>query len=443
LRSDLVFLILLLKQGFMKITSTGIEFIDFNEFKRFATEYDLLGSVSLSEPIIDKNGNILIKEKVAIKENLLKKLEAMEGKYIPSFKLGMSRDLMRMLKLVLTKAVMTRINDKSNEFINHLYEQNAEKMASLKGIIQNSFYSKPLALAFFKILLNQKDFFNHLSDLGLLSLGSVIQKQYNLKMVNRYSFLAGLCADICTNKDGIYKQSLAGQSLGRTASLSVEIGRKLELPEEILSAIGSHPIAKFEIPGAVIAEINSEELRSHTFNQELLAGSALDGDASEVDEDEEAEFSEETSEVVLESLKIARYVIENLKVTADKDKVSEKLLVMFTYSAERGLFRKDIADPMINCFKEFDVAIKKIRLVASVENKCKFPSSAWAYPKPKSAQILCKDRNYQCPWIVNGWDLKIITAQDPFGYIGTALSVGTYPKCALEEELHEKVKISD
>ena len=114
---------------------------------------------------------------------------------------------------------------------------------------------------------------------------------------------------------------------------------------------------------------------------------------------------------------------------------------MFTYNSEKGIFRKDLADPMINRFVEFDAAIKKIRVIAEIENKCKFPPAAWAYPKPKAAQVLCKERNYQCPFIVNGWDLKIITAQDPFGFIGTSLAVGTYPKCALEEELQKKVKI--
>lgn len=114
----------------MKITSTGLEFQDFPEFRTFVLEYELLGSVSLSEPIVDKSGNVLLKEKVAIKENLIKKLEEMDGKFIPSFKLAMSKDLMKMLKMVLSKAILSRIEDKSNQFIKHLYEQNAEKMAS-------------------------------------------------------------------------------------------------------------------------------------------------------------------------------------------------------------------------------------------------------------------------------------------------------------------------
>lgn len=426
----------------MKITSAGIEFLEFNEFKNFAVDYDLLGSVSLSEPVVDKNGNILIKEKVAIKENILKKLEGLEGNYIPSFKLAMSKDLLKMLRLVLSKAILSRIDDRSNEFIFHLYEQNAERMASLKGIIQNSFYSKTVALSFFRILLSHKEFFNHLADFGLLSLGAVIQKQYGFKMVNRYSFLAGLCADIAVSKEGLYRQSFFGSSLTSAVSLSIEIARKLNLPEEIISAINNHGNSNFEIPGVNPANVNLEDLRKHQLNQDLLAGSGMEDDASD-DEEEAVEYADNTAEVTLDALKIARYIMENLKATNDKEHVSEKLLVMFTYNAEKGLFRKDLADPMTSRFKEFDHAIKRIRIIAEIENKCKFQTSAWAYPKPKSSQILCKDRNYECPWIVNGWDLRIITPQDPFGHIGTALEVGTYPKCALEEELHAKIKYTE
>ncbi|GBF48957.1 hypothetical protein LPTSP4_04630 [Leptospira ryugenii] len=423
----------------MKITSNGIEFQDFPEFKRFVLDYELLGSVALSEPIVDKSGGILLKEKVAIKESLINKLETMDGKFIPSFKLAMSKDLMKMLKTVLAKAVLKRIEDKSNEFIKHLYEKNPEKIASLKGIIQNSFYTKSLALSFFRILLNEKEFFNHLADMGLLSLGAVIQKNYHFKMVNRYSFLAGMCADISTSREYLYRKSLLGQTLTQTTSLSLEITRKFALPDEITSAINGHPITNFEIPNATLIEINVSDLKNHPLNQELLNGTPMEDEST--DEEEEAtEYSEETAGVVLAALKIARFIMENLKVSVDKEQVSEKLLVMFTYNAEKGTFRKDIADPMINRFTEFDLAIKKIRVIAEIENKCKFPPAAWAYPKPKAAQVLCKDKNYQCPYIVNGWDLKIISAQDPYGYIGTTLGVGTYPKCALEEELQQKVK---
>ena len=297
----------------MKITSTGLEFQDFPEFRTFVVEYELLGSVSLSEPIVDKSGNVLLKEKVAIKENLIKKLEEMDGKFIPSFKLAMSKDLMKMLKQVLAKAVLSRIEDKSNQFIKHLFEQNAEKMASLKGIIQNSFYTKSIALAFFRILLNEKDFFLYLADMGLLSLGSVIQKKYQFKMVNRYSFLAGLCADISTSKDGIYKRTLIGLPLTTSTSLSTEIARKFALPEEVIAAINGHPLAAFEIPNGNPPDINIEELKKHPLNVELLAGTSMEDESLE-ENDEEGEYAEETADVVLSALKIARYVSENLKV---------------------------------------------------------------------------------------------------------------------------------
>ncbi len=423
----------------MKITQNGLEFYEFKEFKKFATEYDLFGLVSLSEPIIDKNGNILLKEKVAIKDSLIKKLDTMDGQYIPNFKLVMSTDLLKKLKLVLAKAVLQRIEDRSNEFINHLYEQNAGKMASLKGIIQNAFHTKSLVLAFFKIQLTMPEFFNHVADLALLTLGATIQKQFPFKMVNRFSFLAGLFADLSTSHNELYKSSFMGQSLAQITALSSEIARKYNLPEEVVASINSHPITAFEIPGAQAPVFKLEEVRKSFLNMDLLSNSAMEDDSLE-EEEVDSVYSEDTADVVLEAMKIGRYILENLKVSQDRENISEKLLIMFTYNAEKGLFRKDLADPMINRFKEFDQAIKKIRTIAEVENKCKFPPSAWAYPKPKAAQIICKNKNYACPLVVYGWDLKIITTQDPFGFIGTNLPVGTYPKCSLEEELHSRLK---
>lgn len=423
----------------MKITASGLEFFEFREFKKFATEYELFGLVSLSEPIIDKSGNVLLKEKVAIKDTVIRKLDQMEGQYIPTFKLLMTSDLLKRLKGVLAKAVISRIEDRTNVFVHHLYEQSSNKMASLKGIIQNSFYSKSLVLAFFKVLLTMPEFFNHITNMGLLSLGAVVQKNFQYKMVNRLAFLTGLFADLSGSHNDLYKECFYGQGLNQLTALSSELARKFNLAEEIIAAINSHPISAFEIPGTKPADFKLEEVRKSFLNLDLMNSVSLDDESLE-EEEVEGQYSEDTAEVVLEAMKIARYISENLKATQDKDHVSEKLLVMFTYNSEKGLFRKDMADPMISRFQEFDQVVKKIRVVAEIENKCKFPPSAWAYPKPKAAQILCKNKNYACPLIVNGWDLKIITTQDPFGFIGTALNVGTYPKCSLEEELQAKFR---
>lgn len=424
----------------MKITPTGFEFNDFSSFKRFAIDQELVGAISLMDPVLDKNGNVLIKEKVNIKESMMKKLEDLDGQYIPDFKLILSGELLKKIKTQIAKSVFRRFEDKSNAFLHYIYRESNTELPNFRGIITNAFCTRNLTLVFFRILLEKPQFFNHCVDLGLLSMGSVIQKRLGVKMVNRYSFLAGLLADVCLVDTDYWKYPVGGKDVAKYIKLSANVVEKLNLPYEIMDAINGHPIPELvmDMDGEP-NELNLDSIRQGRMFKEILSTDA-EGDESIGEEDSSDDgITERTTEFAVEALRIGRYIMENIKSTSEKDQVSEKLLVMFTYNTEKGFFRKEIADLMIKQFKQFDAVIKRIRIISDVENKCRFPHSAWAYPKPKAAQILCKNRKYDCPLMVSGWDINVIQAQDAFGYIGTSLPAGSYPKCALEEELQERL----
>lgn len=424
----------------MKITSTGFEFNDFQSFKMFAIDQELIGSIQLLEPILDKNGNVLIKEKVVVKDSMMKKLEDLDGQYVADFKLGLSGELLKKIKYQLAKAVYKRFEDKTNSFLHYIYQESNTELPNYRGIIANSFCTRNLTLVFFRILLEKPQFFNHCADLGLLSMGSVIQKRLGVKMVNRYSFLAGLLADISLIDTDYWKKPLSGKHLSKFTKLSTNVVEVLNLPYEIVDAINGHPIAELVMDTEDDDfDINPDSIRNGVKIKEIL-GTNAEGDENTAEEAPADDgVGEKTAEYATEALRIGRYIKENLKSVSDKDQVSEKLLVMFTYNTEKGFFHKEIADLMIKQFKMFDHVIKRIRIITDVENKCRFPQSAWAYPKPKAAQILCKNKKYECPLIVTGWDIKVIQAQDAFGYIGTNLPAGAYPKCAMEEELQERL----
>lgn len=426
----------------MRITKTGFEFNNFQSFKRFALDQELVGSIQLSEPILDKSGNVLIKEKVNIKDSMMKKLEDLDGQYVPDFKLILSGELLKKIKYQLAKAVFRRFEDKSNSFLHFIYNEAEIEVTNFKGIITNSFCTRNLALVFFRILLEKPLFFNHCADLALASLGSVIQKKQNVKMANRYSFLAGLLADICLVDTDYWKKPLDGMQVAKYTKLSANVAEVLNIPYEVVDAINGHPIqdlflGKEEESFPIdIDSIRNGSMLKEILNTETQSDQNLE---EEPEEDENEALSEKTSEIATEALKIGRYVIENLKLEGNKEQISERLLVMFAYNTDKGYFAKEIADPMIKQFKMFDHVIKRIRIVTDVENKCRFPGSAWAYPKPKATQILCKNRKYECPLIVSGWDIKVIQSQEAFGYIGLGLPSGVYPKCSLEEEMTERL----
>ncbi len=426
----------------MKITSSGFEFNDFSSFKRFALDQELVGSIQLSEPILDRSGNVLIREKVNIKDSMMKKLEELEGQYVPDFRLILSGDLLKKIKAQLAKAIFRRFEDKNHRFLNYIYMEAESELPNFRGVITNSFCTRNLTLVFFRILMDKPAFFNHCADLGLLSLGAMIQKKWNLKMVNRYSFLAGLLADICLIDTDYWRRPLSGVEVSRYVNLSSNVVKVLNLPTEIIDAINAHPIPDLVMEEEGVAEsINPETIRNGNMLREIM-NTDVSGDerSSEgFEESEDEAVGEKTARYATEALRIGRYVLESLKCVSEKDQISEKLLVMFAYNAEKGFFSKDLADPMIKQFKMFDHVIKRIRIVTDVENKCRFPGSAWAYPKPNAVQILCKNKKYECPLMISGWDIKVIQAQEAFGYIGASMPAGVYPKCSLEDELQERL----
>lgn len=425
----------------MKITATGFEFNDFKAFKRFAVDQELIGSISLEEAIVDNNGNILIKEKVTVKDSMMKKLEEMEGQFIPLFKLSLTNDLLKKIKHQISKAVYRRFEDKTNHFLHFIYKESEVTLPNFRGIIFHAFCTKSLTLIFFRILIDHPNFFNHCADLGLLSMGSVIQKKLGIKMVNRYSFLSGLLADLCLVDTDFWKTPLNGKDVAKYTKHSSQAILKLKLPPELADAINAHPIPDLVMDtGSEDTSGNFDMLSSSDYLKELLE---IDTQGEKIDEESPHDegITERTLEFATEALRVGRYIMENLKSSSEKDQISEKLLVMFTYNVEKGYFKKEVADLVISLFKMFDTVIQRIRIVSEIENKCKFQTSAWAYPKPKSAQILCKDSHYDCPLIVAGWDIRVITSQEAFGYIGTNLKEGSYPKCQLEEELRQRLHI--
>ena len=42
--------------------------------------------------------------------------------------------------------------------------------------------------------------------------------------------------------------------------------------------------------------------------------------------------------------------------------------------------------------------------------------------KTKTTQILCKNKVFECPNYISGWDINVVTAQEAVGYVGTALN---------------------
>lgn len=427
----------------MKISPKGIEFDNIKEFSKFVYDNDLIGIVQLTQPIKDNSGMILVKENVSIKENTIKKLESLIGQYQPTFRVNITTELTEKLREVLAKEILPRTEKSQNAITYHLFTTRKNSALNLKGIILHSFYTRYLTLAFYRLLIERQEVFYHLVDLGLLALATISQRSYPLRLVNRYAFLAGLLADVSLSETEYWRKPYSdGNQIRQVAKVSSGIAQSLKISPEVSAGIERHPLIEIYSDTEPF-NLDYSLLNAHPL---LQGGNDFTDDSKMEDDDESSVDNSENFEdivrLVSESLKIARFIDETSKKITETDNIAEKLIIMFSYNVEKGLFSKEIADPLIERFTDFQKTVQRIRKIAELETKCKYTPSAWAYPKPYATQIICKDRVYNCPNFISGWDISIVAPQEALGYIGTTLLPGSYPKCRLEKQLKD-LKDSD
>ena len=137
------------------------------------------------------------------------------------------------------------------------------------------------------------------------------------------------------------------------------------------------------------------------------------------------------------------YIFKNI-LSAKKIKSSEGLATRIVEEAkkEAETIKKEAILQAKEKFLQLkaeheQILTEKNNKIAQIENQCLHPPSAWAYPKPKASQVLCKNNHHTCPHYVSGWNISVISTQEAIGYIGTNLRPGSYPKCRLEKDLED------
>ncbi|MEM7181814.1 MAG: hypothetical protein AAF518_12935, partial [Spirochaetota bacterium] len=384
-------------------------------------------------------GKILIKEKVHIKESVLRKLESMQDQYKEYFKIRVTNSLATRLGEIMVHAILPQVEKtEQDDILAHLYIMSASDGVNYKNIIANAFQNKFFTLAIYKIFLEKRNFFYHIVEMGLLTMGVLIQKPRQLKFLYRNAFLAGLLSEIVLSETELWSNPIPGEAqLVEVSNMSSEISKNLGMPDEIVESLSG-----LVIPGIYAQDVVKEEYDISTLRLHPLLGESFSAEeAEETDAGKiktQATNPEDYPDVlhsIAEALKIAKFIQQSaFKIPENKDK-AEALITMFSYNLEKEIFDRSIAEPMIVKFRKYEKIIKKIKRIAQIEKKCKFPPSAWAYPKPNATQILCQYKVANCPYLTRGWDINVVSPQEALGYIGTPLMPDSYPKCKLEKEL--------
>ncbi len=146
-------------------------------------------------------------------------------------------------------------------------------------------------------------------------------------------------------------------------------------------------------------------------------------------------LSDKAITTITESIKFSRYILFLYYKIEDREHIFEEISFRVAYISQLGYFKLELLKPILKKFKEIELEMRNLMLIAGIEKKCLYPPSAWAYPKPRATQIICRHRIYNCPYIKLGWDLFVVKEQEPYGWIGTPLKEGKYFKCKLEDLL--------
>lgn len=418
--------------GQMKIESDGITFYSLSDFGFFLREFNLFGKVKLSKPLTDRTGKILYKENLYLKDSIFHKLEEMEGQYEPTFVVSLTNDLLKGIRISIGNKMLERLEAPENRFIAELYENTEHRY---QNYVRNALSgNRSLIMTFFKLSRERRLFFNHLADMGLLTLGVIIQKYYKLKFINRFAFLAGVCLDLPFAGSELWKSYPDDETTRiKMARRTAQVAEKLRLAPEIIDSILNSPVLPSK-PNASATKMDTVQINLHDNMDHVL-------ESEENEETENQPVITENNEmirmVLTETLKIARYINSVASKIEDQDVFAEELVYMVAYNAARGYFHKDLINPILRKFKRFEENARRMMRIAEIEKKCLYFPSAWAYPKPRASQILCKNRVTQCPLIDQGWEIHVVSRQEAFGWIGGSLFPDSYAKCKLEEQLEE------
>ncbi|AYV56068.1 hypothetical protein [Leptospira kmetyi] len=425
----------------MKVTHSCLEFDSIEDLIDFTKEFETGSMIRFLSPIEDNSGNVLVKEEVQVKESALARLKDIKGQYTPKFDVKLNKELLEQIQNILAMKIVNQLKISDMKFLKFMYENTTY---NYKGIIRNSLLSKKTVLALLKVYIQNVNFFRYISELGLLTLGIVmIPDTMKFRLLRRYAFTAGILMDIPRiGVDRYTKLPSDDSEKVEVAKKCSDILQKLDLVDFTYSAISNHmPLGMMDNPDKPISidKTGEGENLDDKFLDDIISDdgeSDSKGDSSR--EDAIPEKSYDFFQALLtDALKLARYIANVSHNASDKDYVMEELVYYIAYNTSKKYFDELLANPLVSIFKDFEVNVKRMRKIAEVEMKCVYPPSAWAYPKPKSSQVLCKNKVWGCPNIVMGWDIHVITAQEAFGWVGTSLPIDNYPKCKLEEELDD------
>lgn len=415
----------------MKLSGDAIIFEDVLSLETFYTQLDLQGVLRLSEDLKDNSDKVLIKADVPLKPGVFEKLREIRGSYQEKFSVRITSELSRSISAFLANHALHAIDEWS--FFKRLYAIEGHRYQSY---IRNAFRNRRIAVTCFILMHRSPARYTALISQALLTLAIVMYRFLQIRHVHINAFLAGLLMEI-GDVDGSLSRDAAqeGDALNhlkrKSADLAGSLGASKTVADTILAQEAFTELAS-ELPEASsVAPSSGVSIADFLISEgkEASEESAEGGEGASSPESEAAVLQ------IAEALKFSRYILFLRERLGNDEHAAEEISYRSAYNAKKGHFSLKVVDPILRIFKEYELEIRCMMKVAELEQRCLYLPSAWAYPKPRATQMICRLHKTECPKLKPGWDLTVVSPAEAYGWIGMTLEPGRYLKCELEDEL--------
>lgn len=415
----------------MKLAANGLHLENFDELEALFCGLGLSGILRLNEDLKDHQEKVLIKQDIAVRQSQVDKLREIRGAFHEDVTVKLTSELVEAMAAHLIVAIEQLVRD--NPLFCRLYEEWGKKAFRY---MLHALKHRRIAAALYIIQQQSPDHFGHVCNMGILALGIAMKAPSHLAHLHTKAFLTGLLAEL-PFKDR--KRMIATyddpQALQEASEKAAMLASRLKAPVVVTKSIRSTQ-AFSELAG----ELEKLEVEGTEGRQVDSMENVLFFDQPAVKEEGAHPDDEQLQPLLAEILKVARYVIFLFSRLEQSDHLIEEVSFRVAYNARKGFFNFNIVQPVLNVFREYELEYRALMMIADVEGRCPYKNSAWAYPKPRATQVVCRHRVTDCPHIQKGWDLHIVSPQESFGWIGASLEAGRYQKCDLEEGL-QKIRL--
>jgi len=352
--------------------------------------------ISFQNEIKSKNGNILVQADRPLTENFLKNLLLRTDIANDCFNIKITDNLKAALTNAISKQFSTRMDLSDYSFCAYLINK---KDIDFTRIIKTSLNNEPFFALVTNIFLSHYPIIDHLIEVTLMGLG-LLNNIKNISLENidlsRY-FQAGMLHDYSLMEKANWEtEDSFTENTEHDKDSAIQLSGK-NLPKEIAEIILTH--------------------------NKLIT--------QDIDEDK---WHSNKTELLSIILRLCEYFTFINRTSKKEDGDLTEIIYKISFVAEKGNFPNSLINMFSEFFHKYTPIFNYGKKIASVENMCVHENLAYAYPKPKSTQLLCINNNIPCEHRLSSQPLKIVSDTNIHNDLKT-LKSGWYYKCLFSDQL--------